>query len=110
MNKKTYQEATFADKARACLQQAKDDGLLSLSADATEKFVADCAADMGRASKRGGVSVTGTLFRTVESIPASILKDYPRLVSMKALEAYFLARLAAEAAGSAIDASAATGE
>ncbi len=103
----------FADlaKARAAtvpeyfghlLQTAADAGVPALATVGEEtlaKFAADASSDHGRAKARAKTTVK--VFSVSESVPATIRKDYPRLVQLAAFEVLAEALERAEKAATA---------
>jgi len=90
VNHTSYQTLPFPEQVTLVLTHLSDIGHEVLNAD---KFKSDVSADRGRAIQRA--KVTGIATKTAQSIPATIVNDYPRFLGYVIMERAFLAHLKA---------------
>lgn len=100
MNAKTYNGLPYAQQLETVLDYAESLGLEVPTGAARAKFVSDCQSDRGRAAVRAKVSQS--TWKTASTIPVTVRKDFPRLISSAALEELALAYLRAEEAAKSI--------
>jgi hypothetical protein len=90
VNHTSYQTLPFPEQVTLVLAHLTDIGHEVLNAD---KFKSDVSADRDRAMQRA--KVTGIATKTAQSIPATIVNDYPRFLGYVIMERAFLAHLKA---------------